>query len=659
MLVFSPGAFAQSTTPTWDTSGNGLLNGSYYVREVFWAPADTSGDLADGASVYGVIAFDGNGNYTFNGQLAEAGQALSAQTFSGKYSISSSGYGFLDDLGIVDEQLFVLVSKGIFVGSPTENQQGSGYNMMVIGAPIGSPAATNATLTGSYTMVDFDAPLLAGVDTRNSLFTFTSDGAGNLTGTTAGTGFVAANLPTATRQNLTGVKYAFSNGAGNIFFPGSLTQSNFSTNLIAGNHYVYITPDGNFIFGGSPNGWDMLVGVRNGTGSPTAFGGLYYQAGMDQDFSSSSISLDSYFGSFNALSTGTILNHQRFDSLFDSGTFDFTFKDGFTFNTDGSTDDAVTVQHYIYGSNGAYRIGMGNSTTLGVNVAVAAPSLTGSDVFLNPTVIENASSFMPFTAQVSPGELLLLFGTGLPGTSASNPFFPTTLNNVQVLVDGVAAPIYYVLSSGLIAIQVPYETAVGVATIQVVSSSVKSNVVTVFVGPTQPGLFTQTADGIGYVAAQHFPSFQLVTPNNPAVAGETLVIYVDGLGTVTPTLADGTPANGSYKTTNTIQAFIGGTAATVGFSGLVPGTISLYQLNITVPSGLTPGDHILEIVGENASGAIDSDNFESKLSIGTSSTVQTVQQPQSVMVRSGSAVRPLAHGQPRFFGHARLGRTQP
>src|SRR5579871_194612 len=122
---------------------------------------------------------------------------------------------------------------------------------------------------------DFDNPSLNAADTRDSLFTLNADGAGNLSGNTTGSGYVAANGNTATRQSNSGVKYAFSNGAGNIFFPGSFSLSNIDSTLIAGNHYVYISPDGNFIFGGSPNGWDMLVGVRTGSGKPANFGGLY------------------------------------------------------------------------------------------------------------------------------------------------------------------------------------------------------------------------------------------------------------------------------------------------------------------------------------------------------------------------------------------------
>jgi hypothetical protein len=65
------------TTANWDNSGNGLLNGTYYFRHVIWILSDT-GDLSDAYALYGNISFDGNGNYSINGQLLEA-QACAAE----------------------------------------------------------------------------------------------------------------------------------------------------------------------------------------------------------------------------------------------------------------------------------------------------------------------------------------------------------------------------------------------------------------------------------------------------------------------------------------------------------------------------------------------------------------------------------------------------
>jgi uncharacterized protein (TIGR03437 family) len=80
-------------------------------------------------------------------------------------------------------------------------------------------------------------------------------------------------------------------------------------------------------------------------------------------------------------------------------------------------------------------------------------------------------------------------------------------------------------------------------------------------------------------------------------------VYLTGLGAVSPTIADGAagPTNPlSITPTGTIAAYIGGVAATVGYAGLAPQLAGLYQINLTVPAGLTAGDNNLDIAGPDA-----------------------------------------------------------
>jgi uncharacterized protein (TIGR03437 family) len=670
-VILSFGAVAQAQS--WDNSGNGLLNGPYYVRHVVWQIGDQEGDLNDALSIYGEITFTASsGTYVFNGSLvdASAGEVVAYTNITGTYTIAANGYGFMDSLvnsyAGISETVFGLVSNGIFIGSSTENLSGQGLNDLEIMAPIASPIQTNATFKGTYSFVDLDSPVTAqqgGVAyVRDALFTGTADGNGNFTGFT-GSGYIANNGGPATRQTGS-AKYSFQNGAGNILFGGSLTSSNVTSTLIAGNHYVYISPDGNFIFGGSPNGWDIFVGVRAESGAPSNFSGLYYQAGMDLDFTNASnsvVDIDNYYGSFNATS-GTILAHQRlFQVLYNNGAYDFTFQDGYTFNSDGSSDSANTSQHYIYGLNGAVRIGIGNYTQgfIGVSVALAAPTFSGQGVFLNPTGVVNSASFAPFTEQVTPGEFLTLAGTGITTTNNVNPFFPTKLSGVQVLINGVDAPIYYVLNEGsydLISLLVPYETQQGIANIQVVNSAGSSNIVSVYVGATQPGSFTQLSNGIGYVAAQRVnANYSLVTPTNPAQPGDSIVVYTTGLGATNPVIADGsiTPGTSLTNAVNEVDVYLDGPTsseqATVAFTGLTPGLIGLYQINFTVPTGVSAGDNILELVGvgTDSTGATyeDTDNFEALISIGSGVGVNAI--PDAKAASGLARPHPHPHAQPR------------
>ncbi|HEV8145506.1 MAG TPA: hypothetical protein VGP79_03960, partial [Bryobacteraceae bacterium] len=87
----------------------------------------------------------------------------------------------------------------------------------------------------------------------------------------------------------------------------------------------------------------------------------------------------------------------------------------------------------------------------------------------------------------------------------------------------------------------------------------------------------------------------------PAKAGDVLVIYSVGLGPVNPPLKSGNPAPLTFlePITGTASVTIGGVPAKVEFAGLTPGFSGLYQVNVTVPTGITPGNQVPVTVSVN------------------------------------------------------------
>ena len=590
---------AQAQTPTWDTSGNGNLNGTYYFRHVFYFLGDNAGDLGEATALYGNISFDGNGKYTLTGNNwvyydSSRGGYTANQT--GTYSISASGYGFISSPNPLypGDYIYGLVSQqGIFVGSSTENS--NGYNDMFVAAPLASPLPTAASFSGTYVFSSLDLVGLASGQPAGMLsmmFTLTANGACGL-GTTTVTGYVGTT-PTPVSQLVPSFPTClFSNGAAVVTFPSNGT-------LMAGQQYLYFSKDGNFVFGGSPysgaSPWNMIVGVKVGSGAPN-FSGLYYQAGIDE----AGGDLDTFYGALS-WGSGTILGHQRIEDLFFTpAATDFTYTDSYAL-TSGATY-STPFARYAVGAGGAVRIGSGIGPYLGLSVALQAPTVTGTGVYLNPQGIVNAASWAPFTAGIAPGELLTLFnGSNLAAdTVVSGIPFLTSLDHVQVSIGGLPAPIYYV-SPTQVSVIVPYAVAGPVALVQVTNNGVLSNAVPVFVNQTAPGVFTQTANGLSYGATEHVDG-SIVTAANPAKIGETVAVFVTGLGAVTPTIADGAPGPTdtlSEVTPGSVTAAIGGVAATVTFAGLAPQLSGLYQIDITVPAGLTAGDNHLYISGPDA-----------------------------------------------------------
>jgi uncharacterized protein (TIGR03437 family) len=220
---------------------------------------------------------------------------------------------------------------------------------------------------------------------------------------------------------------------------------------------------------------------------------------------------------------------------------------------------------------------------------------------------------------------------------------------VQVNIGGYPAPIYYV-SPGQISAIVPYEVTPGsIVQIQLINNTGSSNVVTQYVSATAPGVFTQNEEGTGYGDVVHLgignstaPPYSLVSDANPAIEGETLAVYLTGLGSVTPSITDGAVAPADATTTNTISVDFSGTAVTNDFSGLAPSLTGLYQLNITLPTtGLTAGPNYLDIGGP--------DSYMSYLLVPVStSTTTTTSSSESPNARSAdTAMPPKFHRPPK------------
>lgn len=586
---------AAQTSVSFDSSGNGLLKGTYYFRQVAYLIGDDFGNLSRAFALYGNITFDGNGGYTLTATANDSDAGfLQPYSTSGTYVISASGLGSISNPLSSNDSIYGLVSQGSFIGSSTE----SGFNDIFAATPVGSPQATNASFKGTYWIADLDFPSGDPRVARNSLMQLNPDGAGNL-GSISATGYIGTSTNPIS-QTILGVRYAFSNGAANLTFGGTLTNSN----LIAGNHFLYISPDGNFVFGGSPAGWDIFVGVRATPNASPALtlNGMFYQAGIDLDNSQANAAtgfsnLTTHYGAFKA-GGGVSVGHHRIASGLAASVYDYSFAGSYTVGSDGTYEDAG--QKYIVGANGTIRIGFGKGPYPAVNVALQAPNFTGTGVFLDPTAIVNAASSAPFTIGVSRGALITLYGSGLANRTIVDPTFPTTLDNVQVMINNRAAPIYYVSPTQISAV-VPYATSESLALIQVINNGTQSNAVTLFMNTTTPGVFTSPAGGVGRAAALH-PDYSLITSDSPTQIGETVAVYLTGLGDVNPAVNDGTPgpSNPPSLATSSIAAFVDGIEATVAYAGLAPTLIGLYQVNLTVPTGVSSGNVYLDISGPDS-----------------------------------------------------------
>jgi uncharacterized protein (TIGR03437 family) len=355
------------------------------------------------------------------------------------------------------------------------------------------------------------------------------------------------------------------------------------------------------VLGGSPGSHDILIGVQAAANTTNAtWNGSYWGAGLRYDLVDTDV--ESFAGAATARGTGTLTWSKRLKTL-TAGTLDFTGVNQYALQADGSATVDLDQAGLGVGASAFVASDLSEQNAYDIYFAAAAPKLSGSGVFLNPQGVVNAASLAPAGNPISPGEFITLFGTGLAKSSGTaSPPYPLSFNNVTVLINGKAAPVYYV-SATQINCLVPYATAGATATVVVQNAGTNSNTVTVPVAATAPGIYSLDQSGTGLAAILH-ANYSVVTADNPASPGETVAVYLTGMGAVTPPVADGTAGKVSPLSqvdAAPLSVLVGGQAATIQFSGLAPGYPGLYQLNITLPAVfVSPGNLPLALESPNA-----------------------------------------------------------
>jgi uncharacterized protein (TIGR03437 family) len=174
---------------------------------------------------------------------------------------------------------------------------------------------------------------------------------------------------------------------------------------------------------------------------------------------------------------------------------------------------------------------------------------------------------------------------------------PTQLANVSVTVNGKPAFIYYVSPTQINALT-PLDNAVGPVQVVVTNGAVSSAPATMNLRSTAPSLFLVGATN--YVLGTH-TDYSLVGPQSnsapgypftPARPGETIVLYITGLGLPSAPLVNGSATQfGELPALPVVQ--FGTVQATVSYAYVVgPGT---YQVGVVVPVGAAIGDNPLSV----------------------------------------------------------------
>ena len=248
---------------------------------------------------------------------------------------------------------------------------------------------------------------------------------------------------------------------------------------------------------------------------------------------------------------------------------------------------AVTQDAFgnLYVAEGGY-----NRISVFYNGLATINAANGNDVRLAPGMI---ASIFPQAPNVPFGDQT--------ATAPSTPL-PTTLSDIQVLVDNVPTPLFYV-SPGQINFLVPMNIATsGTAEFQVVKASLGQILASgsASLDRVAPALFAVSGAG-GQLAAVNEDG-TVNNPTNMISRGKVITLYGTGAGFVTGAPPDGTPTTGALNTDaqpGAVRVLIGSDFvpdANILYSGLAPGFPGLWQLNVKIPDTVLPSPATVVVV---------------------------------------------------------------
>ena len=191
---------------------------------------------------------------------------------------------------------------------------------------------------------------------------------------------------------------------------------------------------------------------------------------------------------------------------------------------------------------------------------------------------------------IAPGGLALVQGFGLAPRSegAVGLPLPSTLGDACVTVGNIALPLFRVSPTEILA-QLPFGLT-GDVPLVVRNPGGVSNPFTAHIQTFAPAIFRSgsAGDQSGLATVIRQKNGDFVNFTNPIHPDDVLSIYLTGLSQTSPAapFGDGAPSDPLAVTATQPVVTVGNSGLPVLFSGLVPGEVSVYVINVLVPHGV-------------------------------------------------------------------------
>lgn len=179
---------------------------------------------------------------------------------------------------------------------------------------------------------------------------------------------------------------------------------------------------------------------------------------------------------------------------------------------------------------------------------------------------------------------------------------PSILKDSQFLVNGVAAPLFFVSPGQINAVLSNSLPSGGTADVLAVRPSTGQiyGGAEIQLNSASPGFFTLNQAGTGQLIAANVTDNSLNGAGNPVARGQYITLYGTGLGPVANAPPDGSAPTGVVPGPNLPQVLLGSSKtflpdANIQYSGLNPNLVGVWQLNILIPTDAPTGTVAIKV----------------------------------------------------------------